>query len=437
MQNTQQMYASVNLPYIDKTMKKIIIFITIISILAAFTGCTLSPGRNTEGHNSLGDETDGTSNAQSVEQTDEHNEAATEIPFNETEEYAAIKEAADSIAASYGAVAVQAAVIKDGKIYFTYEYGKADTSTDKAVTSDTKFRIASLSKLVTDMVFMALCDEGKVSLDGDISDYLGFTVRNPSFPDTVITPAMLMSHTASIIDTSEFLDSRLSGSSKPIKQLLSSGCFAYYEPGTYYSYSNFSVALIGSIAELVTGTPFNTLAEKYVFEPLGIDAAFTASEIKDTDLIANLYGNGGYSVEQQMALAPHETLGQTHHLVQGNLTISAKDYMNIAAVLSNGGISADGTKLLSKESTDELLKVRYESDSFRSCFGLLRQTNVIDGTDICCHTGSNFGMFSAFAIDPETGYGVAVLTSGADGSKDSTTDIYNICLDTIRAMWNK
>lgn len=383
-----------------------------------------------KGHHTLPGES-----TSSVQENTESAEAAT--AFEDAQAFTDLKNTADTIAEAYGAAAVQAAVIKDGKAYFTYEYGKADIETDKAVTPDTKFRVASLSKLVTDIVFMALCEEGKVSLHGDISDYLGFSVRNPYFPDTVITPAMLMSHTSSIVDTTDFLDSRLSDSSTPVKQLINSDCFTYAEPGTYYTYSNFSVALIGCIAELVTDTPFEELAKKYIFEPLCTDAAYTAKAIRQKELIANLYGNDVYSVERQLALSWHEQLGQTHHIVQGNLTISAKDYMNIAAVLSNGGVSADGVRLLSEESTAELLKIRYENDSFKSCLGLLRQTNVIDGVEVCTHTGSNFGMFSAFVTDPVTGYGVAVLTSGADGTKDPDTDIYKVCLEIIKAFWQQ
>ncbi|MBQ6898284.1 MAG: beta-lactamase family protein [Clostridia bacterium] len=416
--------------YIDKAMKKLLSVSIILSLLLSFSSCISTEiPEETKEHETLSGEALLSDEAQDSKSTSE------EASFTQTEEFAALKKKADEIASSYSATAVQAAVIKNGKLYFTYEYGKADIDTGKEITSDTKLRIASLSKLVTDIIFMALCDEGLVSLDGDIGDYLGFPVRNPGFPDKVITPAMLMSHTGSIIDTGAFLESRLSGSSSSIKELLSSDAFAYYEPGTYYSYSNFSVALIGSIAELVTKTPFEELAKKYVFTPLGIDAGFTASAVKNQELIANLYGNGGYSVAQQMALSWHETLGQTHHLVQGNLTISAKDYMNIAAVLSNGGVSADGTRLLSEKAAQELLKVRYESDSFKSCFGLLKQSNVIEGTEVCTHTGSNFGMFSAFTIDPVTGNGVAVLTSGAPGTKDTATDIYSICLEIIRTFY--
>ena len=412
-------------------MKKIIRIIIAICLTAAFT-VNISCGAKAPDENDLSSTSEQENTSSFTEET---TSSEPETLFSSTEEFEALKNNVDAIAGNYSATAVQAAVIKDGKLYCTYEYGMADKEQQKTVTPDTKFRIASLSKLVTDIIFIALCDEGKVSLDADISEYLGFRVRNPYYPDTVITPAMLMSHTGSIIDTYAFLNSRNSGSSTPIKNLLTTDAFSYAKPGTVYSYSNFSVALIGCIAELVTDTPFEDLAKKYVFSPLGIDAGFTASSLVNRELIATLYGNGGYTVSQQLALSWHPTLGQSHHLVQGNLTISARDYINIAAVLANGGESADGIRLISEDGAKQLLEVRYDNGSFCSCFGLIKQSGVIDGLELCTHTGSNFGMFSAFAIDPETGNGVVVLTSGATGVKDNSTDIYRICLDIIREMF--
>ncbi len=352
-----------------------------------------------------------------------------ETLFSDTDEFSMLKEKTDAICASYGAVGVQAAIIKDGKLYGTYEYGIAEKAQGKKVTSDTKFRVASLSKLVTDMVFLRLCEEGLTDINGDISTYLGFAVRSPYYPDTAITPAMLMSHTSSIIDTESFLNSRLTGSSSSIETLLSSAsAFSGARPGSSYSYSNFSVALIGSICEKVTGINFDDLAKKYIFEPSETDASYTASGLKDPSLVGALYGSGGYSVEQQLNERFHPEIGRTHHLVQGNLTISAKDYITIAAALCNEGVTANGVRILNKSSIDTIL-----NDPVG--FGHVKNSYVIEGKTLCTHTGSNFGMFSAFAIDPESGNGVAVLTSGAPGTKYNSADIYDICLEIIRVFY--
>ena len=43
---------------------------------------------------------------------------------------------------------------------------------------------------------MRLVEQGKLDLDRDVSDYLGFTLRNPNYPDKAITTRMLLSHTS-------------------------------------------------------------------------------------------------------------------------------------------------------------------------------------------------------------------------------------------------
>ena len=402
-------------------MKRKAIFIILLCLVITFSSCSFL-------NNTKKPEEDCTT---TFAETTTKPETTTEpiTLLNETEDFEALCTELDAICNRYGATGVQAAVIKDGKLYCTYEFGTALKEPFKAVEANTKFRIASLSKLVTDIVFMKLCEEGKADINGDISDYLGFTVRNPHYPEKVITPSMLMSHMSSIIDSSQFLNSRLNGSEVKIETLLnSSSSFSYSEPGSSYSYSNFSVALIGCICEKITGESFEVLADKYIFDLLNIDAGYTASDLKKTELLAALYGSGGYSLEQQLSESFHPELGQTHHLVQGNLTISAKDYINIAAVLCNNGLSADGTRLLKKSSVEKIL-----NDSVG--FGHVKNSYVIDNKTLCTHTGSNFGMFSAFAIDPETGCGVVVLTSGASGTKYNSANIYDICLDLIRALY--
>ena len=66
--------------------------------------------------------------------------------------------------------------------------------------NDTKYRIASISKMVAAIGVMQQVEKGKIKLDADVSRYLGFTFRNPNFPGEKITARMLLSHTSSLRD---------------------------------------------------------------------------------------------------------------------------------------------------------------------------------------------------------------------------------------------
>ena len=344
----------------------------------------------------------------------------------------ALAEKADAVAARYGAVGVQAAVARGGAVRYTYEYGAAVRPEGLPVTKDTKFRVASLSKFVTETVFLRLVDEGRAAVDGNVETYLGCPVRNPSYPDTVITPAMLMTHSSSLLDSAAFLEGRQNGSSIPLAELLRNpSSYSGSRPGTAESYSNFGVAVLGAACEKLTGASFERLASEYVFTPLGIDAAYTASALAEPSLLGELYGQGGLTRERQLAEAFREEPGQTYHLVQGNLTVSAADYLSVLCRVWRDAFSAGQGVLLSKESAAAMFRPQFADEGF----GQRRCDSVIDGLSLCCHTGSNFGMFAAFAFSPETGDGVVVLTSGADTGIDPASDIYQVCLDYIRLFY--
>ena len=87
-------------------------------------------------------------------------------------------------------------VIEDGKVTFKHaggyrEFDANDPAKCLPMNSETRFRIASVSKMFTCVGIMQQVDQGKMSLDGDASEYLGFELRNPNYPDVVITPRLL------------------------------------------------------------------------------------------------------------------------------------------------------------------------------------------------------------------------------------------------------
>ena len=363
-------------------------------------------------------------------------DAASVEPMRETDKE--LSKALDRIASDHRASAVQVAVIKNGKVVETYNYGSKDKSKQEPVTTDTVFRAASLSKLVDAMAVMKLSEEGKMDIDADVGKYLGYKVRSKKYPDTRITPRMLMSHTSGIVDSESFLKSRNSHSSVPLKKLLSqSSSFTSKQPGKSHKYSNFGIAVLAAAAEKKAGQPFYEYTENELFRPLGIKGSFLASRIEDSKSIACLYntrGNPSYTVKRQLSEKCAKELGQTHHIYQGNITISAADYARLLCVLMNGGKGEDGQQILSPESADEILKIQFQSGSTNCGLCNYLSKTIVKGRTMHYHTGSNFGMYSSFAFDAEDQTGVVVFTSGADAKKESS-GVYNVCGEIIRAVY--
>lgn len=347
--------------------------------------------------------------------------------------------ALDKISSSYGATAVQVAVIKNGMVGAIYNYGYADKTNKKPVITETAFRVASLSKLIDTMAVMKLSEEEKIDVDSDIGTFLGYQVRSGKYPSIPITPRMLMTHTSSIVDSQSFLKSRNSSSSVSLKKLLSqSSSYSGNRPGRSHHYSNFGIAVLAAAAEKEAGQPFYEYTEQVLFKPLDIKGSFLASRLENPDNIACLYntrGQASYTVKRQLNEKCKNESGQTHHIYQGNLTISAVDYAKLLCVLLNKGKGENGKKILLSESVSEILKVQYESGNTCSCLCNFISDGIVKGRTMHYHTGSNFGMYSSFAFDTNDLSGVVVLTSGANAKKESS-GVYNICGDIIRKIYS-
>ena len=95
--------------------------------------------------------------------------------------------------------------IRGGNVVYEGQFGQRSVEQNLPANSQTLYRIASVSKLVAAIGFMKLVETGDIDLDADVSNYLGFSLRNPNAPGDVITSRMLLSHTASVRDASDLI----------------------------------------------------------------------------------------------------------------------------------------------------------------------------------------------------------------------------------------
>lgn len=150
------------------------------------------------------------------------------------------------------------------------------------VTSDSRFRVASISKVFTATGYMQLVEEGKINLDEDVSRYLGFTLRNPGYPNKAITSRMLLSHTSSIRD---YPTPYVPFKSNIKSFFTSADCWTRSKaPGTYFSYCNLNFVLLATIMEKVSGQRFDKYITKKVMKPLDIKGSFNLRDFSDSDL---------------------------------------------------------------------------------------------------------------------------------------------------------
>lgn len=334
-------------------------------------------------------------------------------------------------AIKYNAMSVQVATIVDGQVHATAQYGWASAN-DRPMTSDTKIRVASLSKTILSLVVFRLVDDGLLELDTDISQYLGITVQNPSHPDTPITLRVLLAHSSGLANASyvHSLEQLRAHLQKP-------SAYTRHKPGTHYEYNNFAYGIVGTMCELVTGKSVTTLLNEYFFNPLGIKASYIP-ELLNPDEIAVLYdenhniARGVKSQRNQLKFT--ETAGAGFKLYAGGLTISAKDYAKLLTILMNDGMY-DGVRYLSTESIEHIHSVQSKRVNGKIGQGMpvLTRYKFYGGKKLQYHTGSAYGLFSLYTYDRATKTGVVILTIGARPSQDAYS-IYGVCSEIAKGV---
>lgn len=151
--------------------------------------------------------------------------------------------------------------------------GLANKERGRAVEANDPVRIASISKLIMALTALRLMDEGKVDLDRDVSDYLGWRLRSPHHPDAPVTLAHLLSHRAGLSDKAGYII--------PLGQSLQAKFAdpaAWRETGrpgeAAFEYANLGSPVVATVLEAASGERYDRLVERLVFKPLGVKACF-------------------------------------------------------------------------------------------------------------------------------------------------------------------
>lgn len=358
--------------------------------------------------------------------------------------------------ASEPVATVRVAFDRDG-ITGTRVHGLADKTTGRKITADDPVRIASISKLVTSLGVMRLVEAGRLNLDTDASELLGWRLRNPAFPQTPITLRLLLSHRSSLTDRAGYWQTPLGGKLRDIIADPRAWDSAH-APGTYFRYTNLNFPLVAQIMERAAGERFDELMERLVLQPLGIDGCFNwdrcdaataarAVVLYDTDGKPVKDDNHGRKPDCPVIPASdgHCDLSQWRagdngalFSPQGGLRISAHGLVRIGRVLLGNG-SIDGTRLLKPESVQAMITpqwryqpgngLTYEEDTgdidpgFFCRYGLAVQTLATpvqgcrddpfgDGVARVGHSGSAYGLQAGVWVDRKSGTGVVWFATG-------------------------
>ena len=349
------------------------------------------------------------------------------LPVHALEDNPELDEALGKIFKNYKTVGAVLVVAKGDEIIYQRNYGFSYLLKKVRVDDATHFRVASVTKMLSAIRVMQLVEEGLLDLDKDISEYLGYTVRNPYHPKSRLTLRNLMTHTSSLS-----LNGGYSNKRNTLRKLISTdrrqtGNFYDEAPGTVYRYSNFGAGIMGSLIEIATGENLNDTVYENVFEPLGIDAAYHAALLQDPDSVSYIYNRGGTKLvsarkaQLEADWDPEVNPEMHYRLTVGAIMITGRDLCRIGMLLRNGG-ELDGVRLLEEETVEEMKSSQEGKGNVTidSPYGLCvnRVTSLLEDRMIYGHQGISGDICSNLYWDPQSSLVFALITNGCNNIMD-------------------
>ncbi len=327
-------------------------------------------------------------------------------------------------------------VLRDGKVFYERAVGWADRASNRRMTSDAIFRIASQTKALTSVSVMALIEQGRLSLDDRVSDYL------PGFSSTIVQPAGataavaarrpitirdLLTHTAGI---SYGTDAQVAEQYRA-KQLGPAAGWGWYtadkeeptcatmdrlgtlpfvqQPGAAFVYG-YATDILGCVVERASAMSLDEFFRTRITAPLRMtDTYFFLPETKRTRF-TTVYASDSM---RHSVRAPDGAKGQGHYTDGprrsfsggAGLVSTARDYARFLQMLLNGGV-LEGTRILAPR-TVELMSTNQTGTLFSNegrGFGLGFATVDRLGADGFKSVGSygwGGAYGSSYTVDPK------------------------------------
>ncbi len=288
-------------------------------------------------------------------------------------------------------------VAKDGKVMLRKAYGKANMELDIDMTPENVFEIGSITKQFTAVGILMLMEEGKLSLDDEITKYI------PDYPtqDTKITIHHLLTHTSgiksytSIPTLREFARDDLS-----LEELIDA--FKNepmdFKPGEEFRYNNSGYVLLGYIIEKASGKPYDEFVQKRIFDKLKMKNSYYGSK-------SLLIKNRAYGYQER------ESGYVNADYISMNIPHAAGSLMSTVDDLYTWNTAIRNHKLISKESTEKAFTDYKINNGNNISYGYGWFMARIQDVPVIEHGGGIFGYTSQGIYVPSENVYVIILTN--------------------------
>ena len=329
-------------------------------------------------------------------------------------------------------------VVDEAAILYSHAAGERNSAAGDAMSPDTIFNIASMTKPVAVAAIMMLVEEGRLALDDPVSKHMpefagkpvieSFDASDGSYTTrpaaSAVTIRQLLSHSAGL--AYGFASETMAGLSAANPGVDVTTLPLLFDPGTAWTYAG-GIGVVARVLERIEGRPLDEFLRERIFAPLGMqDTAYAVPSARRAG-VATVHR----MTEEGLVEAPVPDDVRSNVSGDGGLYSTAGDYSKFVQMLLNGGVAPDGTRLLSEDSVREmgrdqlgivrvsrqdeplpLLARAFPLGAGRDGFGLgLQVTGEHDDTAARAPGSLSWaGIFNTqFWVDPANGIGAVVL----------------------------
>lgn len=219
-------------------------------------------------------------------------------------------------------------IYQNGIPVFQKGYGYADKEWEIKNTSKTKFRVASISKIFTEVAILNLVETGGISLDDPLSQFI------PDYPrGDEISVRQLLTHRSGIPHLNSFPNynelNKLAYDLEEIIELFKQKPLDF-EPGERYNYSNSGYVLLAFIIEKVSGLSYENYLKQHIFNKVDLQNTGVDSEAK---ILKNRAS--GYMFNETGELINAEYVNMSIKIGGGSLYSTAEDLNKFIQSLIN------------------------------------------------------------------------------------------------------
>lgn len=293
-------------------------------------------------------------------------------------------------------------------VEFAESYGVADRNHGRSNTIDTKFNLASISKMFTAACILQLVEAGAISLDDTLDKYLqNYPNRDAAQRATIAHLLMHRSGIGNYWQRLEELEGRQPDSHSAYLPLFADIPLKH-EPGSAFSYSNGGYVVLGLIIETVTGKSYYEHVQQAVFDRAGM--ASTGNWRQDDNV------SGRATPYMRSEEKPGEWVDCSSRLeprgsAAGGAWSTVGDMHRFAVALTRN-------RLLGSEMTRAFLQGRSETPVGNYGYGIIEKN--LNGTRLMGHSGGHYGVACELMMFPDLDTTCVVLTNGdVDGYWDT------------------